>query len=41
MLCHQYGDYIGVGGCSGTVSQRANTILTAGHCYKVRFNLKP
>ena len=34
-LYDQYGDYMGTGGCSGTVTQRADVILTAGHCYKV------
>ena len=29
-------EYYGIGGCSGTLTQRADTILTAGHCYKVR-----
>ena len=28
-------DYYGVGSCSGTISQRADVILTAGHCVKV------
>ena len=27
--------YYGTGGCSGTVSQRADIILTAGHCFEV------
>ncbi len=28
-------DYYGIGGCSGTVTQRADVILTAGHCLTV------
>ena len=32
---YEDGDYAGTGACSGTVSQRADVILTAGHCFKV------
>ncbi len=27
--------YYGIGGCSGTLSQREDVILTAGHCWQV------
>ena len=38
LIAHLYTDDgmdFGYGGCSGTVSQRADVILTAAHCFRV------